>query len=74
MIARRELASAYAIAAIQKTLKHNVPGHSAQTILRSIFFHQTILSVPELHRISLIELAPNKGRGLLPPVGNLTLP
>ena len=39
MIARRELASAYAIAAIQKTLKHNVPGHSAQTILQSIFFH-----------------------------------
>ena len=72
MIARRKLANIYAVAAMKKALKHSVPGHMTTTIQRSSI--QTILSVPEFHRISLVGLAPNKGRGLLPPVGNFTLP
>ena len=74
MIARRKLASIYAVAAMKKALKHSVPGHMTTTIQRSTSSIQTILSVPEFHRISLVGLAPNKGRGLLPPVGNFTLP
>ncbi len=74
MIARRKLASIYAVAAMKKALKHHVPGHMTTTIQRSIFFHPDYTVGFEFHRISLVGLAPNKGRGLLPPVGNFTLP
>ncbi len=39
MIARRKLASIYAVATMKKALKHSVPGHMTTTIQRSIFFH-----------------------------------